>query len=160
MPDAVVVTAVMAPAHILSMANPGTDCGRPASMPALRPRVRPWSPSCVVAAMATSSMRSGGSEGLRRRTSRSSRTTMSSARVCAYIPFSPALPNGVRTPSTNTTSRPESTPTSSSMDHLCGTRSTRYPRYRVLANGRVRPQSSSTNRSTSDGFPAMTMTEP
>src|SRR6188768_2239462 len=32
-------------------------------------------------------------------------TTMSSARVCAYWPLSPALPNGVRAPSTNTTSR-------------------------------------------------------
>ena len=31
--------------------------------------------------------------------------TRSSARVWAYMPFSPALPNGVRTPSTNTTSR-------------------------------------------------------
>ena len=32
----------------------------------MRPRVRPWSPLWVVAAMATSSMRPGGSEGIGR----------------------------------------------------------------------------------------------
>ena len=32
-------------------------------------------------------------------------TTRSSARVLQYWPFSPARPNGVRTPSTKTTSR-------------------------------------------------------
>src|SRR4051812_46589505 len=65
--------------------------------------VRPWSPIWVVAAMATSSTRSGGSCGLRRSSSRMQRMTRSSARVLAYMP--PALPNGVRTPSTKTTSR-------------------------------------------------------
>ena len=74
-------------------------------MPALRPRVSPWSPIWLVAAMATSSMRSGGSEGLRRSRSRMTLTTRSSARVLEY--WLPALPNGVRTPSTNTTSRNE-----------------------------------------------------
>ena len=69
--------------------------------------VRPWSPIWVVAAMATSSTRSGGSSGLRRSSSRMQRTTRSSARVSAYMPFGPALPNGVRTPSTKTTSRNE-----------------------------------------------------
>src|SRR4051812_5213885 len=53
--------------------------------------------------MATSSTRSGGSCGLRRISSRMQRITRSSARVSAYMP--PALPNGVRTPSTKTTSR-------------------------------------------------------
>ena len=48
-----------------------------------RPMVRPWSPIWVVAAMATSSTRSGGSAGLRRMSSRMTRTTRSSARVCA-----------------------------------------------------------------------------
>src|SRR3954469_328424 len=107
MPDAVVVTAVIAPAHILSMAKPGTVRGRPESSAAIRPMVRPWSPICVVAAIATSSTRSGGSSGWRRRSSRMQLTTMSSARVRAYMPFAPALPNGVRTPSTKTTSRRE-----------------------------------------------------
>ena len=67
--------------------------------------VRPWSPVWVVAAMATSSIRSGGSDGLRRTSSRMQRITRSSARVSAYMPLGPALPNGVRTPSTKTTSR-------------------------------------------------------
>ena len=71
----------------------------------MRPIVRPWSPVCVVAATATSSIRSGGSCGLRRSSSRMHRTTRSSARVWAYMPVGPALPNGVRTPSTKTTSR-------------------------------------------------------
>jgi hypothetical protein len=103
--DAVVVTAVIAPAHIRSMAYPGTDLGRPARTAALRPRVSPWSPVWVVAAMATSPIRSGGSAGLRRSNSRITLTTMSSALVSAYRPVGPAFPNGVRTPSTNTTSR-------------------------------------------------------
>src|SRR3954471_18044046 len=103
MPDAVVVTAVIAPAHIRSMAKPGTDFGSPASSAAVRPMVRPWSPIWVVAATATSSTRSGGRPGLRRISSRMHLTTRSSARVSAYWPF--ALPNGVRTPSTKTTSR-------------------------------------------------------
>ena len=83
MPEAVVVTAVMAPAHIRSIAKPGTLRGRPASSAAIRPIVRPWSPICVVAAMATSSTRSGGSSGCRRSSSRMQATTMSSARVRA-----------------------------------------------------------------------------
>ena len=103
MPDAVVVTAVIAPAHMRSIANPGTLWGSPASRAAVRPMVRPWSPIWVVAAMATSSTRSGGSDGLRRSSSRMHLMTRSSARVSAYWPF--ALPNGVRTPSTKTTSR-------------------------------------------------------
>ena len=102
---AAVVTAVIAPAHIRSMAYPGTDFGSPASTAALRPMVSPWSPVWVVAAMATSPIRSGGSAGLRRSSSRITLTTMSSALVSAYRPFGPAFPNGVRTPSTKTTSR-------------------------------------------------------
>ena len=86
-------------------AYPGTLLGSPASTAAERPMVRPWSPIWVVAAMATSSIRSAGSDGLRRHSSRITRTTRSSARVSAYRPFGPALPNGVRTPSTKTTSR-------------------------------------------------------
>ena len=58
------VTAVIAPAHIRSMAKPGTDRGSPARMAAVRPMVRPWSPVWVAAAMATSSIRSGGRSGL------------------------------------------------------------------------------------------------
>ena len=104
MPEAVVVTAVIAPAHIRSMAKPGTERGSPASRAAVRPIVSPWSPVCVVAATATSSMRSGGRPGLRSSRPRMQRTTMSSARVWAYMPLSPALPKGVRTPSTKTTS--------------------------------------------------------
>ena len=52
--------------------------------------VRPWSPIWVVAAMATSSTRSAGSDGLRRSSSRMHLMTRSSARVSAYWPF--ALP--------------------------------------------------------------------
>ncbi len=107
MPEATVVTAVIAPAHIRSIAKPGTLVGSPARMAALRPMVRPWSPVWVVAAIATSSIRSGGSPGCRRSSSRITATTMSSERVCAYIPCGPALPNGVRAPSTKTTSRIE-----------------------------------------------------
>ncbi len=103
MPPATLVTAVIAPAHIRSMAYPGTVLGRPASSAAIRPMVSPWSPIWVVAAIATSSTRSGGNCGLRRISSRMQRITRSSARVSAYMP--PALPNGVRTPSTKTTSR-------------------------------------------------------
>ena len=83
MPLATDVTAVIAPAHIRSIANPGTDVGRPASSAAERPMVRPWSPIWVVAAIATSSIRSGGSWRLRRSSSRMTLTTRSSARVCA-----------------------------------------------------------------------------
>ena len=104
MPEAVVVTAVIAPAHIRSMAKPGTERGSPARIRLVRPMVRPWSPVWVAAAMATSSIRSGGSSGCRRRSSRMTLTTRSSARVPAYWPLSPALPKGVRTPSTKTTS--------------------------------------------------------
>ncbi|MNW56637.1 hypothetical protein D3C74_343650 [compost metagenome] len=83
MADAVVVTAVMAPAHMRSIAKPGTDFGRPASTATLRPSVRPWSPVWVVAASATSSMRSTGSSGRRRSSSRTAFTARSSARVLA-----------------------------------------------------------------------------
>ena len=86
------VTAVMAPAHIRSTANPGTERGSPASSAAVRPMVRPWSPVWVVAAMATSSIRSGGSSGCRRTSSRMQLTTRSSARVSAYI--DPGLAEG------------------------------------------------------------------
>src|SRR6478752_2710217 len=54
--------------------------------------------------MATSSTLSLGRLGLRCSSSRMHRMTRSSARVWAYMPLSPALPNGVRTPSTKTTS--------------------------------------------------------
>ena len=97
-----VVTAVIAPAHMRSTEYPGTEFGMPASRDAVRPMVMPWSPICVVAATATSSMRSGERFGLRRSSSRNTLTTRSSARVSAKA--LPALPNGVRTPSTNTTS--------------------------------------------------------
>ena len=103
-PEATVVTAVIAPAHIRSIAKPGTVRGKPARMAAVRPIVSPWSPVWVAAATATSSTRSGGSSGCLRRSSRMTFTTRSSARVWAYMPFSLALPKGVRTPSTNTTS--------------------------------------------------------
>src|SRR4029079_10619640 len=55
--------------------------------------------------MATSSTRAGGSSGCRRSSSRMQLMTRSSARVWAETPLAPALPNGVRTPSTNTPSR-------------------------------------------------------
>ena len=83
MPEAVVVTAVIAPAHMRSIEKPGTDVGRPDNSAAIWPIVRPWSPIWVVAAMATSSTRSGGSAGLRRISSRMHRMIMSSARVWA-----------------------------------------------------------------------------
>lgn len=81
MPPAVVVTAVIAPAHIRSTEKPGTVVGSPARMAAVRPRVSPWSPICVVAATATSSTRAGSSCGLRRSSSRMHLITRSSARV-------------------------------------------------------------------------------
>lgn len=99
------VTAVIAPAHMRSTAYPGTERGRPASTPTVRPSVRPWSPCWVVAAIATSSIRSGGSCGWRRSSSRTALTARSSARVPAYRPSARARPNGVRTPSTNTVRR-------------------------------------------------------
>src|SRR3954447_3276631 len=102
------VTAVRAPAHILSIAKPGTLCGMPASSATSRPSVRPWSPTCAVAAKMTSPIRSGSSCGFRRSSSRTAFTPMSSARVRQKMPLSPARPNAVRTPSTKTTSRPES----------------------------------------------------
>jgi hypothetical protein len=104
MAPATVVTLVIAPAHMRSIAYPGTVCGSPARIALVRPRVRPWSPCCVVAAIATSSTRSFGSCGFRSSSSTIVFTTRSSARVPQYMPFSPARPNGVRTPSTNTTS--------------------------------------------------------
>ena len=60
----------------------------------MRPRVRPWSPVCVVAAIATSSMRSFGTFGLRSRSPTIALTTRSSARVFQYMPFSPARRTG------------------------------------------------------------------
>ena len=97
---AAIVTAVSAPAHMRSTARPGTEAGRPASSPTSRPSVRPWSPTWAVAANTTSPTRSGGTFGLRRRTSRTAFTAMSSARVRQKTPLGPARPNGVRTPST------------------------------------------------------------
>jgi hypothetical protein len=47
-PD-IIAAAVIAPAHMRSMAKPGTVFGRPARIAAERPMVRPWSPVCVVA---------------------------------------------------------------------------------------------------------------
>ena len=102
---AAAVTAVSAPAHMRSTAKPGTVSGMPASNPTSRPSVSPWSPTCAVAAKITSPMRSGGISGLRRSSSRTALTAMSSARVRQYWPLGPALPNGVRTPSTKKTSR-------------------------------------------------------
>jgi hypothetical protein len=40
----IMATLVMAPAHIRSIAKPGTVCGRPARMATERPSVRPCSP--------------------------------------------------------------------------------------------------------------------
>ncbi len=104
MEPAIIAAEVIAPAHMRSIAKPGTVLGRPARIAAVRPMVRPWSPAWVVAAIATSSMRSFGTFGLRSRSPTIAFTTRSSARVFQYMPLSPALPNGVRTPSTNTTS--------------------------------------------------------
>ena len=47
---ATAVAAVRAPAHIRSTANPGTLWGSPESRATSRPSVRPWSPTCAVAA--------------------------------------------------------------------------------------------------------------
>jgi hypothetical protein len=94
-----VVIAVSPPAHIRSTAKPGTVRGNPASKPMSRPSVRPWSPTCAVAAKTTSSIRSGGSAAFRRRSSRTSLTAMSSARVCQKTPLGPARPKALRTPS-------------------------------------------------------------
>src|SRR3954454_11310562 len=102
---AAAVTAVRAPAHIRSTAKPGTESGIPARSATSRPSVSPWSPTCAVAARTTSPIRSGGIPGLRRKSSRTALTPMSSARVRQYWPLGPALPNGVRKPSTKKTSR-------------------------------------------------------
>ena len=102
---AAAVTAVSAPAHMRSTAKPGTVSGMPARSATSRPRVRPWSPTCAVAAKTTSPIRSGGISGLRRSSSRTTLTPMSSARVRQNRPFGPAFPNAVRTPSTKKTSR-------------------------------------------------------
>src|SRR5919204_3893141 len=99
------VTAVSAPAHMRSTAKPGTVCGMPARSATSRPSVRPWSPTWAVAAKMTSPIRSTGIPGLRRMSSRTTLTAMSSARVFQKIPWGPARPNAVRTPSTKTTSR-------------------------------------------------------
>ena len=61
---AIVVTLVIAPAHMRSIAKPGTDWGSPARIATLRPSVRPWSPVCDVAAIATSSIRLVGNVGV------------------------------------------------------------------------------------------------
>src|SRR6267378_4844699 len=53
----------------------------------------------------TSPIRSGAIFGLRRISSRTTLTAMSSARVFQKMPCGPARPKAVRTPSTNTTSR-------------------------------------------------------
>ena len=66
-----------------SIAYPGTVTGRPARIAALRPIVSPWSPICVVAAIATSPILSSGNAGLRRSSSLMTRTTRSSALVSA-----------------------------------------------------------------------------
>jgi len=102
--DAAVVTAVRPPAHIRSMEKPLQLSDSPASSAVVRPSVSPWSPSWVVAPQTFSSTISGFTSGLRRSSSRMTFTTMSSARVSQKKPFSPALPNAVRTPSTTTTS--------------------------------------------------------
>src|SRR5690348_7283526 len=112
---AAAVTAVSAPAHIRSTAKPGTVSGSPARSATSRPSVRPWSPTCAVAAKATSPIRSGGISGFRRSSSRTAFTPRSSARVRQYCPFGPALPNGVRTPSTKKTSRASRMPTHDSV---------------------------------------------
>ncbi len=65
--------------------------GCPASSATSRPSVRPWSPTCAVAARTTSPIRSGGISGLRRSSSRTALTPMSSARVRQYWPFGPGL---------------------------------------------------------------------
>src|SRR5262249_12901145 len=85
--------------------KPGTDCGIPASSATSRPSVRPWSPTCAVAAKMTSPIRSTGICGLRRMSSRTTLTAMSSARVFQKMPCGPARPNAVRPPSTNPTAR-------------------------------------------------------
>ena len=59
----------------------------------------------AVAASTTSPIRSGGILGLRRSSARTALTPMSSALVRQNCPFGPALPKGVRTPSTKRTSR-------------------------------------------------------
>src|SRR5262249_27595627 len=53
----------------------------------------------------TSPIRSTGISGLRRMSSRTTLTAMSSPRVFQKMPCRPARPHPVRTPSTNTTSR-------------------------------------------------------
>src|SRR5215211_3090968 len=57
-----------------------------------------------------SPMRSTERFGLRRNSSRTTLTAMSSARVFQKMPCGPARPNAVRTPSTNTTSRRSTLP--------------------------------------------------
>ena len=94
---AAVVTAVIAPAHIRSMAYPGTHFGSPASTAALRPMVSPWSPVWVVVAMATSPMRSGGSPGLRQQLADHADDHVVGPGL-GVRPVGPAFPNGVRTP--------------------------------------------------------------
>ena len=75
------VTAVSAPAHQRSIEYPGTVFGIPASSETLRPIFIPWSPDCVAAAIATSSIAAGEIFGLRSNSPRMTRTIMSSALV-------------------------------------------------------------------------------
>ena len=72
----------------------------------MRPMVRPWSPIWVVAAIATSSIRSGAAAGLRRSSSRMTRDDQVVGAGLGVDALGPALPNGVRTPSTKTTALP------------------------------------------------------
>src|SRR4051812_20055094 len=67
----------------------------------------------------TSPIRSTGMFGLRRISSRTTLTAMSSARVFQKMPCGPARPNAVRTPSTNTTSRRSTTATLCAGFQLC-----------------------------------------
>ncbi len=83
----IVVTLVIAPAHMRSTASPGTVCGSPARIATERPRVNPWSPVWLVAAIATSSMRSAGTAALRSIRPMVAFTARSSARVFQYMPF-------------------------------------------------------------------------
>ena len=96
----IIATLVIAPAHMRSIAKPGTVCGRPARIATDRPRVRPCSPVWLVAAIATSSTRSAGTSAFRSMSPIVALTARSSDRVFQYMPFSPARPKGVRMPST------------------------------------------------------------
>jgi hypothetical protein len=85
------VTAVSAPAHMRSTAKPGNALRQSREQADVRPSVRPWSPTCAVAAMITSPIRSTGISGLRRTSSRTAFTAMSSARVRQKRPLRAGL---------------------------------------------------------------------